>query len=220
MKFMTGFKEKAENLWYHYKFRIILGLFLLFALCVLLYSCITKPTADLQVFYVTGNSPVYQEQLDVLAAALTHYAEDADGNNRVEISLKHYYIGDGTSANELITSNRSQLMTSLQAGYCMLVIADETGMQYLNSSGILDDLTEIVPETALDGRGWKINGSGFAAEQEALEVFDHTIYFGLRVFDGTVISLNKKMQETYAVARDLLHRVASVSLPATTEEGK
>ena len=78
-----SFRSKVENIWYHYKAHITVGIFLLFVLIVALHSCVTKSEYDIQVYYLAGSSSLYQEQLDWIRDSVAAQCGDVNGDGQV-----------------------------------------------------------------------------------------------------------------------------------------
>ena len=102
----------------------------------------------------------------------------------------------------------------------MFVIADNIGAQYLIAADVCADLTEIITENGaenldLDGKMWNWTDSEFKSENnEFYEMFDDIpLYFGIRVFEGTISELTENATQNYEMAKDLLFAIASNSKP-------
>ncbi len=81
-----------DNIWYHYKWHIIIGAFAVFALVVCLVQCSSRQTYDLSITYA-GNRSLNQTEQDGLNAALDAILpEDFDGNGTKSVQLISYAI--------------------------------------------------------------------------------------------------------------------------------
>ena len=120
---MSDFQSKAQNIWYHYKFHILVGLFLLATILICLYSCATKPQFDIQVYYVSGSSRIYNEQLDWLKSAVAKHCGDTNGDGEITVAVTGLKVGVNTDP-----SMRAQYMNAVHAGEVMLLFGDAEGI--------------------------------------------------------------------------------------------
>ncbi len=204
-------RSKVENVWYHYKTYIIAGLFLLGTVIVSLHSCVTKPEFDIQVYYVTGSSSMYNEQLAWIETAVAAHCGDVNGDGEVTVAVTGLRVGKNTDPAE-----RAQYMNAVQAGEVMLLFGDEGGINYLYQNGYLQPLTEYSDQLDGDGYAWKVTGSAFATETEGFDLFSENLYVSLRIFDDTWSSVRFSVKDNYEAACNTLRSI--ISTPAVEEE--
>ena len=205
---MSSIRSKLDNIWYHYKSYIIVGIFLLGTLIVCLHSCVTKPEFDIYVYYVTGDIPVYKEQLSLIESAVAEHCGDVNGDGEINVAITNVKIGTGTSATE-----RAEAMNLVNAGTVMLFFGDKAGINYLYQNSYIQSLrpyTEDLPEQEY---AWKVSGSPFAKSVEGWsDLFSDTeIYMALRVFDGTWASAMGSVKKNFRVAETTLTSIISVA---------
>lgn len=88
----SRFLRWAENIWYHYKWHILITAFFLFTLAVCLAQCSSREKYDLNVCFAGGAALDRQEQ-DGLAAVLEAILpEDYDGDGTRSVALVTYPI--------------------------------------------------------------------------------------------------------------------------------
>lgn len=200
-------RSKIENIWYHYKSYIIAGFFLLGTLVVCLHSCVTKPKFDIHVYYVTGTSPVYNEQLAWIETALSSHCKDVNGDGEVTVAVTSLKVGKNVDPSE-----RAKYLNAVQAGEVMLLFGDEAGINYLYQNGYLQPLTEFSDDLDGEGYAWKVTGSPFAEETEGFDVFGETnVYFSLRIFEDTWSSKRTNSKVNYETACDTIRSILAAS---------
>ena len=193
---------KLENIWYHYKFHILVGLFLLVTLVVSLHSCVVKPKYDIQVFYVTGSSPMYNEQLAWLETAVASHCGDVNGDGEVTVSVTGVRVGASSDATQ-----RVQDLNAVQAGDAMLLFGDAAGIDYLHQHGYLQSLTEFTEDTDGEGYAWKVTGSSFFQENEGYDFFSQNLYLSLRIFENSWSSVRPGAKANYEAACNTLRSI-------------
>ncbi len=201
-----SFRSKVENIWYHYKSYIIVGFFLLGTLIVSFHSCATKPEFDLQVFYVTGSSAMYNEQLAWIESAVASQCEDVNGDGEVTVAVTGLRVGENTDPSE-----RAKYLNAVQAGEVMLLFGDQGGIDFLYRNGYLQTLTDFSDQLDGSGYAWKVTGSAFSSQTAGFEVFSENLYVSLRVFDDTWSSARPSVKRNYEAACKTLKSMIAVS---------
>ena len=192
-------RSKLENIWYHYKYHILAGIFILGTLVVCLHSCATKPEFDIQVYYVTGSSPMYNEQLAWIESAVASHCGDVNGDGEVTVAVTGLRVGENSDATQ-----RAQYLNAVQAGEILLFFGDEGGIDYLYQNGYLQPLTDF--SDTLDGEGyaWNVTGSVLSTQTDGFDVFSEPLYVSLRTFDNTWSSIRPGVKKNYQTAKDTL----------------
>lgn len=210
---MSDFQRKAQNIWYHYKFHILVGLFLLVTILICLYSCATKPQFDIQVYYVSGSSRIYNEQLDWLEAAVAKHCGDTNGDGEITVAVTGLKVGKNTDP-----SMRAQYMNAVHAGEVMLLFGDAEGISYLYQNGFLQPLTDFSDELDGDGYAWVVSDSAFSQQTEGFELFDGSnVYISLRIFEETWASALGSAKDNYKIACDTLRSMIALDAPEGEE---
>ncbi len=204
-------RSKVENIWYHYKFHILIGIFLICVLVVSLHSCMTKPEFDIQVYYVTGSTPLYNEQVAWIERAVALQCGDLNGDGEIKVAVTGLRVGKNTDPSE-----RAQYMNAVQAGEIMLFFGDQGGIEYLYQNNYLQTLEDFTDAADGDGYAWKVNGTPFSGVTEGFsDVFSDNLYVSLRVFDDTWSSAFSGPKDNYEVACKTLQ-----GMIALTDGGK
>lgn len=205
-------RAKVENIWYHYKWYIVAAVFLIGTLVVCLHSCVTKPEFDIQVYYVTGSSSMYNEQLAWIESAVASHCTDTNGDGEITVSVTGLKVGPYTDPSE-----RAEYMNAVQAGEVMLLFGDEAGINYLYQNGYLQTLEDFTQETDGEGYAWPVSGSPFAQQTEGFEVFgDTNVYLSLRIFENTWSAKRFNGKKNYEIACNTLRSILATD--ALSEE--
>lgn len=174
-------KKKRENFWYHYKFHTIGAVVGVAMIAFFLRDTLFATKSDFTVVVATG-TPVSQESLDSLQAALEAVAEDRNGDNKVQVSLDYIYVPPELSEEELAQlSEEEKLMQGGQQDYATTmklttVVAAGIDPIYLVDDHLYEYFQRMATPTELDEYGEPI-------EQEVEE--DATIFLPLDVADAT-----------------------------------
>lgn len=195
-----SFRAKVENIWYHYKGSIIIGIFLLGTLIVCLHSCVTKPTFDAQVYYVVGSSPLYNEQLSWLESSVASHCGDVNGDGKVTVAVTGLRVGENTDPSE-----RAKYLNAIQAGEVLLIFGDQGGIDFLYRNGYLQKLEKFSDDLDGNGYAWKVTGTNLCTETEGFDVFSKDLYVSLRIYEDTWSSARPGVQTNYETACSILH---------------
>lgn len=199
-----------QNIWFHHKGPIIAIVLAVVILGVLLYSShMTDPT-DIYILHITESPEVYKEKTISLNETITKYAEDKNGDGKITVYIENLYIGEEFDATNVF-KNKEKIMTVIRSGDCMFMIADEVGAQYLHSAEACQDLSGVLTGEAaenleFENKLWNWKDSEFKNTNETLSnIFgDSSLYFGLRIFEGTIAEYTDHAQKNFEVARNLL----------------
>ncbi len=203
-----SFRSKVENIWYHYKTTILVAVFLIGTLAVCLHSCATKPEFDIQIYYVTGSSSLYNEQVAWIEDAVSAHCPDMNGDGEVKVAVTGLKVGENTDPSE-----RAKYLNLVQAGEVLLLFGDQGGIDYLYRNGYLQTLYDFTDRTDGEGYAWKVTGTPLTAESPGFDVFSENLYVSLRIFDDTWSSSRPAVKSNYEAARQTL-----TSMIASSEE--
>ncbi|MBP3389297.1 MAG: hypothetical protein J6K98_05405 [Clostridia bacterium] len=199
-------KGKWENFWYHYKWVVLGSLAGAIVLIVLIVQMLNRDDSDYYLSLVTDN-PVKQTQIDALKAELTKYAEDVDGDGKIEINIQNLYINpkDNAGAAQMAYTNSQNLTVHMAAGDRLFYIfEDETykeRIQPLLSEGatFFAPVQSTAEGLAEGGSCWDWNGSALQ-QSEVFKGAPAHLYFGVRSASGTA----EKQSEMFAREMKLL----------------
>lgn len=121
-----GFKKNVENIWYHYKYVILIALAALIMVSVALAQSISKKDPDISVYHISTVGLTASSQ-DNFRESMKLIADDYNGDGQVVIDFKEeVYVPEkvNTNPNELSASDRFNLELAL--GDCVVYIMDGT----------------------------------------------------------------------------------------------
>ena len=196
----SRFFRWLENVWYHYKWHIIIGAFFLLVLIVALVQCNSKEQTDLTVTFGGGAALTEAEQKALCAALEAVMPDDFDGNGSKKVELKAnaiytdaelramYSFFDEETQTEMVdlatyqgaahyNSERFQnLNTYLMTGECAIWLVSPYVYEQANLEALampledLSDLLEGVTYTAYDGYAVRLADTGFYKTYRAVQV--------------------------------------------------
>ncbi len=155
---MTDKNEKSlvkffENIWYHYKWTIIIGFAALVMLVAGLSQLASKKQPDVFIYHVS-KSGITASSVDKLTESLSAFAVDYNGDGIVNVDYKEEIYVPGvmsTAQGQLSVTDSFNL--ELFAGECVIYIMDESF--YLGNKDYMVDLVDILgylPESAYDDK--------------------------------------------------------------------
>lgn len=162
-------KEKIKNIWFYYKWHILIGIFLLTLFTVLLSQCVTKEDADLYIYWA---GPVYltdNAQKEISGAFDAVIPDDCAKSiamittvygNKVNIGAtpsenEQYYVDyTGKKATLMEFKNQMRLPNTV---ICLLSPACfEHALSDGETLRPLSDVLEALPENGVVGEGYGI----------------------------------------------------------------
>ncbi|MHC1694405.1 MAG: hypothetical protein AB9835_03845 [Eubacteriales bacterium] len=160
----SDFLKKLDNIWFHYKWHIIIiGFFTVFIL-ISLVQCVSKVTPDAELLYA-GPASLKRDDLITLQSDFTRILdEDLNGDGKVKVDYSEYTIlneeqvkaaqanGDMMDINYQITI-RKQLDNEVMTGDCVIYLLDPSQYESLASSGAFMPLSQAIgyePSIQLD----------------------------------------------------------------------
>ena len=183
-------KGKWENFWYHYKWVVIGILAGAIVLTVLIVQMANRDDADYYVSLVT-NEPVTLEQKALLQLELAKYAEDVDGDGKVEVQVDNLYLNPKDKAlTQQVYANSQNLTVHMAAGDRLFYIFeketyDDRIRQLLSDGSTFCAPIELEASGLVEsGSCWDWNGSALEQTKELKGLPDH-LYFGVRNASGT-----------------------------------
>ena len=208
-----------ENFWYHHKAHVLIGIAVIAVIVTMFMSYNWQDPTDMYILFITESPEVYKEKAMALTNILSEYAGDKNGDGEVNIFIDNVYIGSEFDATNVF-KNKEKIMTKLRSGDCMFVIAEDYGAEYLLEGGSCADITGLFPDVAegsieYDGTMWNWDNSAFRNSNSDfyLAFGEMSLYFGLRVYEGTIAELTDNSKENYQLAEDLLKAIVTNTKP-------
>ena len=126
-------EEKADNFFYHHKYKLIVCAFLAIVLTVMIASCVTRIDYDAKITIYCYEF-VDSKTTDSTGVWFEELYPDANGNGKTEIMCTECSFADnGTELQVTITTKQQKIITILNDPTALLFILDEKSLEYLNS---------------------------------------------------------------------------------------
>lgn len=151
-----SFGEWFENLWYRYKWLMIIGALLLVFVVISCVQLFTAKNADVKMLYM---GPEYLNELarERMFESVSKLAPDYDGDGEVntdllDIMLRRYY--DESDPEKYVRYDKNgesdrRFQTEIRAGDAVIYILDSIYFKKCVDEGILAKLSEVLPESAV-----------------------------------------------------------------------
>jgi len=201
-------KSFVSNYWYYYKWYVIGGLFLLFALIVLLMQSVTIEKYDASVIWAMKgyvDTPYLQE----MEKELEKYCEDIDGNGEVNVRvILVTYTSDGGMPNSDVEfSMQQKLVTQLSAGDVYIVISDETAYEnHISKLNAFEDLEDSYPDNPnVDGYKYYLRDTVFTQNETLSKAIGEDTF--MIMGSEELQKLNTKDQKLYEKMREAFDRI-------------
>ena len=200
-----------KNIWYHHKLPIIIALFLVLTISLLIYTSLTKSNIDIHVLYITADPEVYSEKVFDLQNTLMLYAEDWSEDGKINVFVENIFVGSYHET-DITYENKERIMTLLRSGSCFLILTDDVGLQYMESSDALCDLSEEIPDAQLSGDFVNLNDYPFL-QNPTITDWDRSLYMSLRRYKGTIAELSAQTQINFEKARTIFVNIINDTKP-------
>ena len=152
---MTDKNEKSlvkffENIWYHYKWTIIIGAAALVMLIAGLAQLASKKQPDVFIYHVS-KSGITANSIDKLTDSLSAFAVDYNGDGIVNVDYKEEIYVPGvisTAQGQLSVTDSFNL--ELFAGECVIYIMDEENERDMRRRYGLNKVRKLMTEVGED----------------------------------------------------------------------
>ena len=128
----------VENQWYHNKPGILCTAFFSFVIIFGLAQCVSKVEPDYKII-LCANKYLTSDVRAAVEIYFKDFAEDVNGDGEVTVHIMDCTKG---SDNDQYNANMTTLMSELQMGEAILIIADEYYYDYLTQNGNIFDTDE------------------------------------------------------------------------------
>ncbi len=143
------FKAKIENIWYHYKWPILITLFIIIAIVTMTMDYFFKEKHDFSIGYIgeryaddTFFSPVKED--------ISKIVGDINGDGKVSVNYEiSVYTPPSIFTYDLTVANQSDIGVSFFAGDVRVYIAEKKFI--IENSLFLKPLEDILPDDKLNG---------------------------------------------------------------------
>ena len=143
--------KSVENIWYHYKWAILIGTFfiLVFIVCFCQMKSNKKP--DVFIYHVSSQG-LTANSVEKLTDSLSAFSDDYNNDGYVTVDYKEeIYIPDVISTGQGTLSVTDSFNLELFAGECVIYIMDESFYEgNIDFMADLEDVLGYIPEYAYD----------------------------------------------------------------------
>lgn len=138
----TSLVKFIENVWYHYKYVILISLALLVMLFVGISQMASKKEPDVFIYHVSSFG-ITAKSVDELKSSLESFADDYNGDGSINVDYKEeIYVQNVTSAAAGEVSVTDSFNLELFAGDCVIYIMDESF--YKGNREYMADLEDVL----------------------------------------------------------------------------
>ncbi len=176
------FSKKMENIWYHYKYVILIGLAAFIMLAVALTQFLTKTSPDIFVYHVSREGLTAVSKENFMLSMELVAGTDYNGDGKVKVDLKEdIYTGDVVTASPNALNTTEAFNLELALGDCVVYIMDRSF--YNGNRDYMMDLEEVlgyVPAYAFDEKAIKVCDLPAYNKLAGLKDFSENSYICLR----------------------------------------
>lgn len=181
-----------ENQWYHNKAAILCVAFFSFVIIFGFSQCLAKKAPDYKILLCLDNY-LPSEVRAAMEIYTAQYGEDLNGDGEVLVHILDCTNGTDRDQNY---ANMTTLLSELQLGEAVLIIADEHYYQSLTQDGDIFDTDPLF--NAKEGKAYALKGSDFSnfinLTYDGYMTDDIMIY--KRIMNGTDSGEGKKAQQS------------------------
>lgn len=186
-------KLSFSDIWYYGRFPLLMILIVAVIMAVGITQCSTRTEYDMTVVLYFKHY-VGSAMIDNVATVAEQYAEDTNGDGKIEVLVMDCAIPDEERMLDTGISKSSRLMGQFASAESIVYIVDKEALAELDevAGGVFVDDSLSLPE--YDGKAYKLNGTVFDAAFNAVsdgyaDTFEY--YVIRRQITGTAIE-NKK----------------------------
>lgn len=183
----TGF---LENLWYHYKWHIIIIAFVLVLVAIGVYQLVSRDDPDYTMVVLTAD-PLTTDTVEQLQEQLAAVGTDMDEDGKVEVLIENLALGIPYSNQKI--ANENTLVAHFAAGDVLLYAAEPDYYE----SRIQAKAGDYEFFTTLQ------SGEPYVEWYPAIDGVDGPLYLGVRNASGTA-----EANDTHAACVDLVEQFA------------
>lgn len=151
----TEFGKKLDNFWYYNKWKVIVGLFIVFALVICIVQCSSRETYDVKMVYA-GKLASYDVSTQNMQKTFSEIMPSSIGSKGVgfiatEIYSDEYVADTGNNVNAYVNSeNYKTLCDLITTGECSLIIMDAWVYDKIKGTAGFRLIDEVCAEISID----------------------------------------------------------------------
>lgn len=197
-EYKLSFGEWISNVWYRNKWLIIFAVAMIFAFSYIVYDQVTTTKPDLTVLVLSPDYSLYYRTQE-LEMFLDDYCDDLNGDGEVYVQV--YNISTDYSDPNTVTANQAQIMSQLQSGENIILIADDT------TDFAMHDFTGEYPDNErFNELGMRLNCQ-LVRDALKWEAMNDNVYIGMREPTKLLATTEEDMQENFDEARAVFERI-------------
>ena len=161
-------KQWIENIWYHYKWAIILGGLIIAFVAIALVQFLSNKEPDVRIMHVGPMyiSPAANDKIEATLAPMSgDYNDDGEVNiNILDITINKFSVEGSDVVYNYDKNNEgyTRFQTEIRAGDSIIYLLDEPYFNVCVEEGLLTPFDEIIddaymPENVISGCGVKIS---------------------------------------------------------------
>lgn len=182
--------KKVSNFFYHYKWHVIVSVFLVAVVAFFTYDIVKKEAGDIRVLVITKNDTISAEisyKTKDIELALEKYCPDFDDSGYVHVEVFAMDLSENSNP-QYELAQVTKLTSELMIGDAQMFIVDKEGFEDFTegSDAVFYDLSELYPDCEqADGIFYKIKGSGLATLANYEEACPEDLYIVLPEYVNT-----------------------------------
>lgn len=173
-----GFRAKAENIWYHYKYYIIFVPIAIAVFAVLVAQCAATPKYDYTVL-LNSTQYVSEDDSEILAEIMAKYGEDLNGDGKVAVDVVNCTRNQSGKDAQTIQAKAQKFLAEVATGKARIIIVNREIFDQFNTEELLmwtDHFT--LPE--FDGKALDSDNTSL----ECLSSYKEKYYICYRISDS------------------------------------
>lgn len=197
-EYKLSFGEWISNVWYRNKWLIVFAAAMIFAFSYIIYDQVTTTKPDLTVLVLSPDYSLYYRTQE-LEMFLDDYCDDLNGDGEVYVQV--YNISTDYSDPNTATANQAQIMSQLQSGENIILIADA------KTDFAMHDFTAEYPDNErFDELGMRLNCQ-LVRDALKWEAMNDNVYIGMREPTKLLATTEEDMQANFDEARAVFERI-------------
>lgn len=214
---VVGIKNKVSNFFYHYKWHVIVSIFIAAVASFLIISTVIRERGDIRVLAFskdpdTANSLYYKSKDFELA--FEQFTKDYDDNGYTHTEFYFMNMGENQDYNYYF-ANQTKLFSEVATGTAQIYIADKDMLTEVigdqTEGEAYVDLSELYPDepNIVDKYYFKVKGSSLAEAAMYVEGCPEDMYIAIRSegFRGYNQISKDKLSENHSRALEVLDNI-------------
>ena len=195
---------RFANVWYYYKFYVLIGIILIIALIVGINSCFFRESYDLSILYITSeDTDRFSHSEDVLNKIET-FVSDINGDGKANAEIITISYGQTQAEQQSAAASRA---ANIAYGKALFYILDEQNYQQLKEGGFLEDISTLGQSQYLEQYRFCINDSKIFNSIDGFSDISEKYYFCIRTYDKSKAENEKNFQIQYDSAVSTLTKI-------------